>query len=167
VGNADRRADCQRADLDRVRDLFVVEAQAVPGMGMGLDDRGSRLFRSAGGGSLGLEKLPPRLPQRHLSTSTPRLRYTFPVTGFTFVAHMRACSAWSGAEVKIPGQVGERLIPADCKSAALKGYGGSNPPLSTRFAVKQAVVAQLVERVLGKDEVTSSILVNGSILPSS
>jgi hypothetical protein len=63
------------------------------------------------------------------------------------------------------------------------GYGGSNPPLSTSFAAgdrgvlsevlsrtrKQAVfqvwavVAQLVERVLGKDEVTSSILVNGSI----
>ena len=28
---------------------------------------------------------------------------------------------------------------------------------------QRAVVAQLVERVLGKDEVTSSILVNGSI----
>ena len=29
-------------------------------------------------------------------------------------------------------------------------------------ALVRAVVAQLVERVLGKDEVTSSILVNGS-----
>jgi hypothetical protein len=29
---------------------------------------------------------------------------------------------------------------------------------------KQAVVAQLVERVLGKDEVTGSIPVNGSML---
>ncbi len=28
--------------------------------------------------------------------------------------------------------------------------------------MQEAVVAQLVERVLGKDEVTSSILVNGS-----
>ena len=31
----------------------------------------------------------------------------------------------------------------------------------------KAVVAQLVERVLGKDEVTSSILVNGSNLPAA
>ena len=31
-----------------------------------------------------------------------------------------------------------------------------------RADVQRAVVAQLVERVLGKDEVTSSILVNGS-----
>ena len=30
---------------------------------------------------------------------------------------------------------------------------------------RAAVVAQLVERVLGKDEVTSSILVNGSSKP--
>ena len=29
------------------------------------------------------------------------------------------------------GQVGEWLIPADCKSAAQSRYGGSNPPLST------------------------------------
>src|SRR6185437_2105474 len=30
------------------------------------------------------------------------------------------------------GQVGEWLIPTDCKSVAPWGYGGSNPPLSTR-----------------------------------
>ena len=58
------------------------------------------------------------------------------------------------------GQVGEWLKPTDCKSV---------PPCEVRrfesFPVHQrvlAVVAQLVERVLGKDEVTSSILVNGS-----
>ncbi len=46
------------------------------------------------------------------------------------------------------------------------GYEGSNPSLSTSFKVllQQAVVAQMVERVLGKDEVTGSIPVNGSIL---
>src|SRR5262249_20270835 len=55
---------------------------------------------------------------------------------------------------------GEWLKPTDCKSV---------PPCEVRrfesFPVHQtilAVVAQLVERVLGKDEVTSSILVNGS-----
>ena len=65
-------------------------------------------------------------------------------------------------------------MATDCKSVALRSYGGSNPPLSTKFCArfflalpkagvfKKAVVAQLVERVLGKDEVTSSILVNGS-----
>ena len=64
------------------------------------------------------------------------------------------------------GQVGERLKPTDCKSV---------PPCEVRrfesFPVhhellnrsSQAVVAQLVERVLGKDEVTGSIPVNGSI----
>ena len=64
----------------------------------------------------------------------------------------------------IDGQVGEWLKPTDCKSV---------PPCEVRrfesFPVhhsfsEKAVVAQLVERVLGKDEVTSSILVNGSIL---
>ncbi len=33
------------------------------------------------------------------------------------------------------GQVGEWLIPTDCKSVAPWGYGGSNPPLSTRVFV--------------------------------
>ena len=59
--------------------------------------------------------------------------------------------------------MGEWLKPTDCKSV---------PPCEVRrfesFPVHQlrfsAVVAQLVERVLGKDEVTSSILVNGSSL---
>ena len=53
-----------------------------------------------------------------------------------------------------------------CKPVAPWSYGGSNPPPSTRisYTVLEAVVAQLVERVLGKDEVTGSILVNGSIV---
>ena len=76
-----------------------------------------------------------------------------------------------------------------CKPSDLRVYGGSNPPLSTsnsvvsgsnsvgRVIAFQAIgrgfesrlplqisahVAQSVERVLGKDEVTSSILVVGS-----
>ncbi len=76
-----------------------------------------------------------------------------------------------------------------CKPSVLRDYGGSNPPLSTilesgsnsvgRVIAFQAIgrgfesrlplqnsahVAQSVERVLGKDEVTSSILVVGSRL---
>ena len=52
-----------------------------------------------------------------------------------------------------------------CKPVAPWSYGGSNPPPSTSFRVdccREAVVAQLVERVLGKDEVTGSIPVPGS-----
>jgi hypothetical protein len=74
-----------------------------------------------------------------------------------------------------------------CKPSVLRDYGGSNPPLSTislsgsnsvgRVIAFQAIgrgfesrlplqilahVAQSAERVLGKDEVTSSILVVGS-----
>ena len=62
----------------------------------------------------------------------------------------------------------ERLMAADCKSAALTCYGGSNPSLPTIFRgakdsgqLTPAHVAQLVEHVLGKDGVTSSILVVG------
>ena len=81
----------------------------------------------------------------------------------------------------------EWLKAADCKSAGQTTYGGSNPPLSTRLETSnpkcskggsnsvgrvtafQAVgrgfeprlplarVAQSVERVLGKDEVSGSI----------
>jgi hypothetical protein len=43
-------------------------------------------------------------------------------------------SYWSG----IPGprgQVAEWLMAADCKSAALRSYGGSNPPLSTSSGI--------------------------------
>ena len=76
------------------------------------------------------------------------------------------------------GQVGEWLKPTDCKSVApgLRRFESSPVHQICRewalvearrgfrlsFQVR-AVVAQLVERVLGKDEVTSSILVNGSI----
>ena len=62
----------------------------------------------------------------------------------------------------------ERLMAADCKSAALTCYGGSNPSLpTTRFAggghkMPIAHVAQLVEHVLGKDGVSSSNLLVGS-----
>ncbi len=86
------------------------------------------------------------------------------------------------------GQMAERLMAADCKSAALTCYGGSNPslPTPTREASRggmpaalfpgvlsprtpprgkgaRAHVAQLVEHVLGKDGVSSSNLLVGSI----
>ena len=66
-------------------------------------------------------------------------------------------------------------MATDCKSVApceLRRFESS--PVHQKFrtlndraaryvaARRRAVVAQLVERVLGKDEVTSSILVNGS-----
>ena len=54
-------------------------------------------------------------------------------------------------------------MPTDCKSVApceLRRFESS--PVHHEFCLQKAVVAQLVERVLGKDEVTSSILVNGS-----
>ena len=35
-------------------------------------------------------------------------------------------------DINVHGQVGEWLIPADCKSAA-SGYDGSNPSLSTNL----------------------------------
>src|ERR1700716_561932 len=60
------------------------------------------------------------------------------------------------------GRVGEWLIPADCKSAAPCGLRRfeSSPVHQFRGRFEgRADVAQLVERVLGKEEVTSSILV--------
>ena len=70
----------------------------------------------------------------------------------------------------------EWLMAADCKSAALTCYGGSNPSLPTILnppgaawlpGTTRAHVAQLAEHVLGKDGVTSSSLVVGSILASA
>jgi hypothetical protein len=63
------------------------------------------------------------------------------------------------------GQMAEGLMAADCKSAALTCYGGSNPSLPTMFievAAGRAHVAQSVEHVLGKDGVSSSSLLVGS-----
>ena len=84
------------------------------------------------------------------------------------------------------GRVAEWLMAADCKSAApcgLRRFESSPVHQQSRIGFRsfadalvlaagrdawaaviyfRAVVAQLVERVLGKDEVTSSILVNGS-----
>ncbi len=57
----------------------------------------------------------------------------------------------------------EWLMAADCKSAALTCYGGSNPSLPTMTGRgKGAHVAQSVEHVLGKDGVSSSNLLVGS-----
>ena len=82
------------------------------------------------------------------------------------------------------GRVGEWLKPADCKSAAPCGLRRFESSPVHQFLVagaavkdfqdtevarnvvygkpESAWVAQLVERVLGKDEVTGSIPVNGS-----
>ena len=56
------------------------------------------------------------------------------------------------------GQVAEWLMAADCKSAAPWSYGGSNPPLSTSFAVgsKRAVVDESVVGSLGRVVVARS-----------
>ena len=64
--------------------------------------------------------------------------------------------------------MGEWLIPPDCKSGARKGYVGSNPTPSTRnkrtkLLAQDALIAQKVERVLGKNEVSSSTLLEGLI----
>ena len=57
----------------------------------------------------------------------------------------------------------EWLMAADCKSAALTCYGGSNPSLPTmNGTARGAHVAQSVEHVLGKDGVSSSNLLVGS-----
>ena len=56
----------------------------------------------------------------------------------------------------------EWLMAADCKSAALTCYGGSNPSLPTILDRGEAHVAQSVEHVLGKDGVSSSNLLVGS-----
>ncbi len=69
------------------------------------------------------------------------------------------------------GGVPEWPKGTDCKSVG-SAFGGSNPPPSTIFQyaesswhtvlVLEAHVAQLVERILGKDEVTGSNPVVGS-----
>jgi hypothetical protein len=62
------------------------------------------------------------------------------------------------------GQVAEWLMAADCKSAAPCGLRRfESSPVHKVVGAISAHVAQLAERVLGKDEVTSSILVVGSI----
>ena len=61
----------------------------------------------------------------------------------------------------------EWLMAADCKSAALTCYGGSNPSLpTTNGREERAHVAQPVEHVLGKDGVSSSSLLVGSMSES-
>ncbi len=62
----------------------------------------------------------------------------------------------------------EWLMAADCKSAALTCYGGSNPSLPTIPDRGEAHVAQSVEHVLGKDGVSSSnLLVGSSFAPNA
>ena len=64
------------------------------------------------------------------------------------------------------GEVGERLIPPDCKSGARKGFVGSNPTPSTREKNKETSLgphSSEVEHVLGKNGVTGSTPVVGSM----
>ena len=72
------------------------------------------------------------------------------------------------------GQVGEWLKPTDCKSVTLcelRRFESfpvhqSRPAfLIGRGQTRRAVVAQLVEHFLGKEEVSGSIPDNGSITP--
>ena len=67
--------------------------------------------------------------------------------------------------------MGEWLNPSDCKSDARKGYAGSNPAPSMYIKLKACTKlnfirvsphSSVVERVLGKNEVGSSILLVGS-----
>ena len=84
------------------------------------------------------------------------------VCGFRSQPYVRIV-VWAG--------VGEWLNPADCKSVAY-GFAGSNPAPCTsavnRTEVREASSgphSSVVERVLGKNEVPSSILGVGSISP--
>src|SRR5215475_7308806 len=99
-------------------------------------------------------------------------------------SHDRAGAEGQRTKAQCNAQVTEWLMVADCKSAALRSYGGSNPPLCTsleqsalssqhsalqHYRLKRsetlecaaiefrADVAQLVEHSLGKGEVTGSI----------
>ena len=53
--------------------------------------------------------------------------------------HQVVCNGSVFLYGKFNGQVGEWLIPADCKSAA-SGYDGSNPSLSTKELWKRGRV---------------------------
>ena len=66
-------------------------------------------------------------------------------------------------------EMAEWLMAADCKSAGLTPYGGSNPSLGTinktSCVVHQAGIAQLVERQPSKLNVAGSNPVSRSIPP--
>src|SRR5476649_191467 len=48
-------------------------------------------------------------------------------------AKSRASESAHAKRARFNAQVTEWLMVADCKSAALRSYGGSNPPLCTRL----------------------------------
>ena len=84
------------------------------------------------------------------------------------------------ASVRIPGGVGERLKPPDCKSGLRKEFVGSNPTPSTNLTTGELISGELisgelisgytgpdssaVEHVLGKNGVGGSIPPLGSIV---
>ena len=49
----------------------------------------------------------------------------------------------------VPGRVAERLMATGCKPVAPWSYGGSNPPLSTRFDVRRFSIALALFVFLG------------------
>jgi hypothetical protein len=67
--------------------------------------------------------------------------------------------------VRVSGKVGRR-VPAHLRAVAVAERGSLWPHLSAVARSAKADVAQLAERVLGKDEVTGSIPVIGSSLRS-
>ena len=74
------------------------------------------------------------------------------------------------ASVRIPGGVGERLKPPDCKSGLRKEFVGSNPTPSTNLTTGELISgytgpdSSAVEHVLGKNGVGGSIPPLGSIV---
>ena len=68
----------------------------------------------------------------------------------------RACLAEAESAARVSGG------PASPKLRAQRGFSGGGPTCQAVARRAKADVAQLAERVLGKDEVTSSILVVGS-----
>ncbi len=82
--------------------------------------------------------------------------------GLSVVMYMQLCC---GLRLAVFATSSERYPSwpkgADCKSAG-NAFAGSNPALSTTNILR-AHVAQSAERILGKDKVTGSIPVVGSI----
>jgi hypothetical protein len=56
------------------------------------------------------------------------------------------CGALRRKTARFNAQVTEWLMVADCKSAALRSYGGSNPPLCTRLRRFEGVSKALAEQ---------------------
>jgi hypothetical protein len=70
----------------------------------------------------------------------PRFRTDYGLTGPPPANLLNAAVCYSGISLKgKPGRVAERLMATGCKPVAPWSYGGSNPPPSTRIALKLGV----------------------------